>query len=63
MRASAAGSAPAMEGHPQQTETPHDPPAVPLPEEPQHDPAPADPEPEGVQPRPGEGTAGDDVVP
>jgi hypothetical protein len=25
-------------------------------------PAPADPEPEGVQPRPGEGTAGDDVV-
>jgi len=51
-----------METPPRQDETPHDPPGEPLPGEPQHDPAPADPEPEGVMPRPGEGTAGDDVV-
>jgi hypothetical protein len=51
-----------METPPRQTETPHDPPATPREDEPQHDPAPADPEPEGVLPRPGEGTAADDVV-
>jgi hypothetical protein len=44
------------------TETPHDPPAEPRDGEPQHPPAPADPEPAGVQPRPGTGTAADDVV-
>jgi hypothetical protein len=46
----------------EQTETPHDPPGTPSEDEPQHPPKPADPTPEGVQPRPGEGTAGDDVV-
>jgi hypothetical protein len=48
-----------------QTETPHDPPGIPGEDESQQggrDPHPADPEPEGVQPRPGEGTAGDDLV-
>src|SRR3954447_15500627 len=51
-----------METPPRQTETPHDPPGTPREDEPQHDPAPADPEPEGVLPRPGAGTAADDVV-
>jgi hypothetical protein len=46
-------------------ETPHDPPGAPREDEPQHDPAEdaaAQPDPAGVEPRPGEGTAGDDVV-
>jgi hypothetical protein len=44
------------------TETPHDPPAQPREDEPQHPATPADPRPEGVLPRPGEGTSADDVV-
>jgi hypothetical protein len=53
-----------METEPQREprETPHDPPDLQREDEPLHDPAPADPEPEGVQPRPGEGTAPDDVT-
>lgn len=49
-------------------ETPHDPPGVANENEPQHDPAEdaaatgGRDEVEGVEPRPGEGTAGDDVV-
>ena len=46
----------------EQSETPHNPPAPPREDEPQHPPTPPDPEPEGVLPRPGEGTPGEEVV-